>query len=79
MAQATGAGPLVEADLAHELRLDPGRVAEARRVDERGILAAQKLKPQAAALAETRGLRSVEVDLALLRGEREPDLTLFAS
>ena len=45
----------------------------------RGILAAQKLKPQAVALAESRGLRCVEVDLAVLRGEREPDLTLFAA
>jgi RecB family endonuclease NucS len=43
----------------------------------RGILAAQRLKPQAVALAESRGIRCVEVDLALLRGEREPDLTLF--
>jgi len=43
----------------------------------RGILAAQKLKPQAVALAESRGIRCVEIDLALLRGEREPDLTLF--
>ena len=45
----------------------------------RGILAAQKLKPQAVALAESRGIRCVEVDLALLRGEREPDLTLFTA
>src|SRR6266480_2314712 len=45
----------------------------------RGILAAQKLKPQAIALAESRGIRCVEVDLELLRGEREPDLTLFTS
>jgi endonuclease len=45
----------------------------------RGILAAQKLKPQAVALAEARGIRCVEVDLALLRGEREPDLTLFTA
>jgi len=44
----------------------------------RGILAAQKVKPQAVALAEQRGIRCVEVDLAVLRGEREPDLTLFA-
>ena len=43
----------------------------------RGILVAQKLKPQAVVLAESRGIRCVEVDLALLRGEREPDLTLF--
>jgi RecB family endonuclease NucS len=45
----------------------------------RGILAAQTLKPQAVALAESRGFRAVEVDLAVLRGEREPDLTLFAA
>jgi RecB family endonuclease NucS len=45
----------------------------------RGILAAQKLKPQAVALAESRGIRCVEVDLELLRGEREPDLTLFTA
>ena len=44
----------------------------------RGILAAQAVKPQAATLAEARGLGWAEVDLALLRGEREPDLTLFA-
>jgi endonuclease len=45
----------------------------------RGILAAQRFKPQAITLAEARGIRCVEVDLALLRGEREPELTLFAS
>jgi hypothetical protein len=45
----------------------------------RGILAAQTIKPQAVALAESRGFRCVEVDLAVLRGEREPDLTLFAA
>jgi len=45
----------------------------------RGILAAQRLKPQAIALAESRGIRCVEVDLEVLRGEREPDLTLFAA
>ena len=44
----------------------------------RGILAAQQLKPQAATLAEARGIGCAEVDLAVLRGEREPDLTLFA-
>jgi RecB family endonuclease NucS len=44
----------------------------------RGILAAQAVKPQAATLAESRGLGWAEVDLALLRGEREPELTLFA-
>lgn len=44
----------------------------------RGILAAQKIAKQARTLAEARGLRWVEVDLAVLRGEREPELTLFA-
>jgi len=45
----------------------------------RGILAAQSIKPQARVLAEARGLACVELDLAILRGEREPDLTLFAA
>jgi RecB family endonuclease NucS len=45
----------------------------------RGILAAQVLKPQARVLATARGIACVEVDLELLRGEREPDLTLFAA
>ena len=45
----------------------------------RGILAAQAVKPQAATLAESRGLGCVEVDLAVLRGEREPELTLFSA
>jgi len=54
------------------IRLDPalGRC--------RGVLAAQVVKPQARVLAESRGIGWVEVDLAVLRGEREPALTLFA-
>ncbi len=44
----------------------------------RGLLAAERLRPQAAVLAGSRGIACVEVDLALLRGEREPELTLFA-
>src|SRR6266852_3343647 len=43
----------------------------------RGVLAAQVIKPQARTLAEARGIHCVEVDLAVLRGEREPELTLF--
>jgi endonuclease len=54
------------------IRVDPSRA------DCRGILVAQSLKPQAIALAESRSITCVEVDLAVLRGEREPDLTLFA-
>ena len=45
----------------------------------RGVLAAQSIKPQARTLAEARGIACAEVDLAVLRGEREPDLTLFAA
>ena len=45
----------------------------------RGVLAAQVIKPQARVLAQARGIDCVEVDLAVLRGEREPELTLFAA
>jgi endonuclease len=55
------------------IRLDPARQAC------EGILAAQQLKPQAVTLAGARGIRCVQVDLAVLRGEREPELTLFAA
>jgi RecB family endonuclease NucS len=53
------------------IRLDPAMA------DCRGVLAAQVVKPQARVLAGSRGLDWVEVDLAELRGEREPALTLF--
>lgn len=55
------------------IRLDPA-LGECR-----GVLAAQLIKPQARVLAESRGIRWVEVDLAVLRGEREPDLRLFVA
>jgi endonuclease len=45
--------------------------------DCRGVLAAQAIKPQARVLAQARGIACVEVDLAVLRGEREAELTLF--
>jgi RecB family endonuclease NucS len=45
----------------------------------RGVLAAQSIKPQARVLAESRGIACIEVDLAVLRGEREPELRLFAA
>jgi RecB family endonuclease NucS len=45
----------------------------------RGVLAAQLIKPQARVLAEAREIAWVEVDLDVLRGAREPDLTLFAA
>ncbi|HXA53678.1 MAG TPA: endonuclease NucS [Solirubrobacteraceae bacterium] len=44
----------------------------------RGVLAAQRIKPQARVLAQARGIDCVEVDLEVLRGEREPELRLFA-
>jgi RecB family endonuclease NucS len=45
----------------------------------RGVLAAQVIKPQARVLATARAIECVEVDLAVLRGERAPDLRLFAA
>ncbi len=45
----------------------------------RGVLAAQTIKPQARVLANARGIDCVEVDLELLRGERKPELRLFAA
>jgi hypothetical protein len=55
------------------IRLDPA-FAQCR-----GVLAAQAIKPQARVLAQARAIVCVEVDLAVLRGEREPDLKLFAA
>ncbi len=55
------------------IRLDPAFASC------KGILAAQTIKPQASVLATARGIDCVEVDLAVLRGEREPDLRLFAA
>ncbi len=45
----------------------------------RGVLAAEVVKPQARVLANARGIDCVEVDPAVLRGEREPELRLFAA
>jgi RecB family endonuclease NucS len=55
------------------IRIDPAFASS------RGVLAAQQIKPQARTLAQSRGIECVEVDLAVLRGEREPDLKLFAA
>ncbi|MGB2952021.1 MAG: endonuclease NucS [Gaiellaceae bacterium] len=59
-----------------------GRYLERIRLDRamsacRGVLAAERFRPQAVTLAAAREIRCVEVDLETLRGEREPDLTLF--
>jgi RecB family endonuclease NucS len=45
----------------------------------RGVLAAETIKPQARVLARARGIDCVEVDPRVLRGERQPDLRLFAA
>lgn len=55
------------------IRVDPAKH------DCAGILAAAALKPQASTLAAARGIRCVEIDLDVLRGAREPELTLFAA
>jgi endonuclease len=55
------------------IRLDPAKSSC------RGIVAGERVRPQAARLALARGLACVEVELDVLRGEREPDLTLFTA
>jgi endonuclease len=55
------------------IRLDPALGAC------RGVLAAQVVKPQARVLARARGIHCVEVDMDVLRGDREPELRLFAA
>jgi RecB family endonuclease NucS len=55
------------------IRLDP-EFAECR-----GVLVGQVVKPQARILAAARGIEWVEVELAVVRGEREPDLRLFVA
>ena len=66
-------------DAVEQLRRYLERIRlDTARADCQGILAAQRFKPQALTLAEARGIRCVEVDLAVLRGEIEPALTLFA-
>jgi endonuclease len=55
------------------IRLDPAMASC------RGVLVAKWIKPQARVLAASRGIDCVEVDIEVLRGEREPELTLFAA
>jgi len=62
----------------HRTRRAVTRKTEYRRDDCRGVLAATRFRPQAVTLADSRGVRCAEVDLAVLRGEREPELTLFS-
>jgi RecB family endonuclease NucS len=55
------------------IRLDPAMASC------RGVLVAKWIKPQARVLAASRGIDCVEVDIEVLRGNREPELTLFAA
>ncbi len=55
------------------IRLDPAMASC------RGVLVAKWIKPQARVLAEARGIDCVEVDVEVLRGNREPELRLFAA
>jgi endonuclease len=55
------------------IRLDPSMASC------RGVLVAKWIKPQARTLAASRGIQCVEVDIEVLRGNREPELTLFAA
>ncbi len=82
-----GDGELVAVEIKRVATIDAveqlSRYLERIRIDAaaagcRGVLAAQQIKPQAATLAEARDIRCAEVCLDELRGEREPDLTLFS-
>ena len=42
-----------------------------------GMFVAQQIKPQAKVYAESKGIGWVEIDLERLRGDLDPDLTLF--
>ncbi len=55
------------------IRLDPAMAAC------RGVLVAKWIKPQARVLAQARGIDCVEIDVEVLRGNREPELRLFAA
>jgi endonuclease len=55
------------------IRLDPAMACC------RGVLVAKWIKPQARTLAASRGIDCVEIDVEVLRGNREPELTLFAA
>jgi endonuclease len=55
------------------IRLDPAMACC------RGVLVAKWIKPQARVLAQAQGIDCVEVDVEVLRGNREPELRLFAA
>ncbi|HXP98450.1 MAG TPA: endonuclease NucS [Solirubrobacteraceae bacterium] len=55
------------------IRLDPAMASC------RGVLVAKWIKPQARVLAAAEDIDCVEVDVEVLRGNREPELRLFAA
>jgi RecB family endonuclease NucS len=55
------------------IRLDPAMACC------RGVLVAKWIKPQARVLAQSHGIACVEVDVEVLRGNRPPELRLFAA
>jgi RecB family endonuclease NucS len=55
------------------IRLDPAMASC------RGVLVAKWIKPQARVLAAAHDIDCVEIDVDVLRGNREPELTLFAA
>ena len=63
----------VEQLLRYQERLD----RDARFAPTLGVLVAQQVKRQARVYAESKGVSWVEVDLDRLRGDVDPDLTLF--
>ena len=63
----------VEQLLRYQERLD----RDPRFAPTVGMLVAQQFKPQAKVFAQSKGIACVEIDLAILRGSVDPDLTLF--
>jgi endonuclease len=55
------------------IRLDPAMASC------RGVLVAKWIKPQARVLAQAQGIDCVEIDMEVLRGNREPELKLFVA
>jgi RecB family endonuclease NucS len=52
-------------------------VLDSRNANVRGLFVAQSITPQAKVMCEARGMRWLEVDYDVLRGAKEPELTLF--
>ena len=59
--------------LRYQERLD----RDARFAPTVGMFVAQQIKPQARLYAESKGVACVEIDLERLRGDSDPELTLF--